>query len=81
MKKYQIDKDQPRLDSSEPDNSEEHDAARRAAMLKMGGYAASVAPAMLVLMNGAANAKGGPKAPCNSPAWELGLSRAGHSGC
>jgi hypothetical protein len=53
------------------------DAGRRAAMLKMGVYAASVAPAMLVLTSKPSQAR----PDCDNPAWNLGLSRAGHSGC
>lgn len=65
----------------------ELDASRRAALLRMSGYAASVAPAMLVLMNGKTHAKpgngnGNGNGPaCDNPAWDLGLKRAGHSGC
>lgn len=60
---------------------------RRHVLRRLGGYAASVAPAMLVLTTGAHAARGdngndgGPQAPCDNPAWDLGLKRAGHSGC
>lgn len=81
MTKSVKDDAQPRRDGPATEPSTKHDADRRAALLKMGGLAASVAPAMLVLTSGKANSRGGPKAPCDSPAWELGLSRAGHSGC
>lgn len=64
--------------SNPPSEAEPTDAAsRRAALLRMSGYAASMAPAMLVLMT----AKGAAKPECDNPAWQLGLSRAGHSGC
>ncbi len=53
------------------------DRERRAALLKMSGYAAAVAPAMLVLMSGKSKAL----PDCDNPAWQLGLNRAGHSGC
>lgn len=53
------------------------DPARRLAMRKLGGYAMSVSPAMLVLANG----RGNPQPSCDNPAWDLGLKRAGHSGC
>ena len=78
------------------------DPARRQAMRRLGGYAMSVAPAMVVLTQGVAYAQGrgngngggnggggngrnggngDPQAPCDNPAWDLGLKRAGHSGC
>jgi hypothetical protein len=93
-------------------SSDAPEATRREALLRMSGYAAAVAPAMLVLMRGRAeaqaggngngngnafgNGNGGGNAggngngngggngngpPCDSPAWNLGLSNAGHSGC
>ena len=49
----------------------------RRELLRMGGYAAAVAPAMLVLMNGKSHAK----PACDSPAWAHGQTNAGHSGC
>ncbi len=64
--------------------SESVEAAKAAApektrreLLRMGGYAAAVAPAMLVLISG----KGHAAPPCNSPAWAKGQTNAGHSGC
>ncbi len=69
----------------------EADAGRRAALLRMGAYAASVAPAMLVLTSGKTKAQGqgngggggggNPQVDCENDAWQGGLSRAGHSGC
>lgn len=79
MSKSDKDKDLPRLDGSAPETNDKPDAARRAAMLKMGVYAASVAPAMLVLTSGKSVAD--PNAPCDVPAWNMGLKRSGHSGC
>jgi hypothetical protein len=69
------------------------DPTRRKALARLGGYAMCVAPAMLVLTSGHAGAQGrgngggdgggngNPQAPCDNPAWDLGLKRAGHSGC
>lgn len=57
--------------------------SRRRALRQL-GYAASVAPAMVLLTPGVAlarNGNGDPQAPCDNPAWDLGLKRAGHSGC
>lgn len=55
---------------------------RRRALRRLGGYAMSVAPAMVLLTQGAEAKKGGdPNPPCDNPAWDLGLKRAGHSGC
>lgn len=79
MSKSEQDEDLARLEGVATEVKEEPDAARRAAMLKMGAYAASVAPAMLVLTSGKSRAQ--PNAPCGNPAWELGLKRSGHSGC
>lgn len=80
-------------------DSQVPDPARRKALARLGGYAMSVAPAMLVLTSGHAGAQGrgngngngngggngggngNPQAPCDNPAWDLGLKRAGHSGC
>jgi len=51
--------------------------SRRQSLKAMGKYAAYVAPAMVVLVNGAAEA-----APnCDNPGLHLGVSRHGHSGC
>ena len=58
-------------------NADGHDPERRAALLKMSAYAAAVAPAMLVLTRGTANAL----PDCDNPAWNVGLNRTGHSGC
>ncbi|MBU2582614.1 MAG: hypothetical protein KJ622_12930 [Alphaproteobacteria bacterium] len=69
--------DLPRHEGPETSVKSEHDASRREALLKMGGLAASVAPAMLVLTSGKASAV----PACDNPAWNLGLQRAGHSGC
>jgi hypothetical protein len=61
------------------------DPNRRLALRKLGGYAMSVAPAMILLTQGRGRGNGGgngdPQAPCDNPAWDLGLKRAGHSGC
>lgn len=77
------------------------DPGRRHALRKLGGYALSMAPAMMLLTPGVAGAQGrgsvngngrgngggsgqsvGSNGPgCANPAWELGLQRAGHSGC
>lgn len=66
------------LEQSPPQGGEPScDADRRAALLRMSGYAAAVAPAMLVLMSGRSQAK----PPCDIPAWEVGLKKKGHSGC
>lgn len=77
MTKSDKDLDLPRPEAPETSAADEHDAARRAALLKMGGLAASVAPAMVVLTSGKASAR----PACDNPAWQLGLKRAGHSGC
>lgn len=63
--------------AAEASGEEAAAASRRAALLRMSGYAASMAPAMLVLMS----AKGTAKPDCDNPAWKMGLSRSGHSGC
>ena len=52
------------------------DKSRRE-LLRMGGYAAAVAPAMLVLMSG----KGHAVPACDNPAWSHGQRNNGHSGC
>ncbi|KUO61362.1 MAG: hypothetical protein APF80_05955 [Alphaproteobacteria bacterium BRH_c36] len=77
MSKSDKDDDLPRLESSALETNDQPDAARRAAMLKMSVYAASLAPAMLVLTSGKSQAT----PDCGNPAWQLGLKRAGHSGC
>ncbi len=69
----------------------EADAGRRAALLRMSAYAASVAPAMLVLTSGKVNAQGngngngngggGSNANCDNPGQHLGVKKQGHSGC
>ena len=72
-------------------DSVEADAGRRAALLRMGIYAASVAPAMLVLTSGRVNAQGNgngngngggsSNANCDNPGQHLGVKKQGHSGC
>lgn len=52
------------------------DESRRA-LLRHVGMAAAVAPAMVVLLHGKSSAT----PQCDNPAWQLGLKRAGHSGC
>lgn len=52
------------------------DNARRQLIKKL-GLAAAVAPAMVVLLEGESKAT----PACDNPAWDLGLKRAGHSGC
>ncbi len=52
------------------------DQDRREALRRL-GYAAALAPAMVVLLKGQAQAM----PSCDNPAWQLGLQRAGHSGC
>lgn len=58
-------------------DKEAPDRSRREALLRMSAYAAAIAPAMVVLTSGRANAA----PPCNVPAWEQGLKNKGHSGC
>lgn len=52
------------------------DGSRRELIRSM-GLAAAVAPAMVVLLRGESKAT----PVCDNPAWQLGLNRAGHSGC
>jgi hypothetical protein len=75
--------DQPNLDKPAPE-TDATDPSRRDALLRLSGYAAAMAPAMVVLVSGRATAQrlgNGNGPPCDSPAWNLGLSQAGHSGC
>lgn len=80
--------------TSTPDTNEPTDAERRAAMLRMGAYAAAVAPAMLVLTSGKGHAQGHGNGHgngngnghaygrnCDGPGLRVGISRNGHSGC
>ena len=57
------------------------DPGRRDAMKRLGLYAASVAPAMLVVVNGRAEAQTRTGWECSSPGNKYGLRRRGHSGC
>ena len=63
-------------DAGEHDDTRDVNKDRRKAMRQI-GYAAAVAPAMLVLMNGRSEAV----PSCDNPAWQNGVSRRGHSGC
>ncbi len=72
------------MSTSEKPVSKSVEAAEAAApektrreLLRMGGYAAAVAPAMLVLMSG----KGHAVPPCNNPSYSNGHTNSGHSGC
>ncbi|MCH9809039.1 MAG: hypothetical protein K0U74_15040 [Alphaproteobacteria bacterium] len=69
---------------------ESTDEERRAAMLRMGAYAAAVAPAMLVLTSGKGIAQGRGNGNgnghaygrnCDGPGLRVGIRRNGHSGC
>ncbi len=65
------------------DGCSDHDAGRRESLKRLGGYAASVAPAMLVLMSGRADAHHAPwhrpPGQCENPGG--GSLNSPHSPC
>lgn len=65
------------LPLSATDTTDEATLTRRQSLQAVARYAAFVAPAMTVLVQGSAEA-----APnCDNPGLHLGVNRNGHSGC